>query len=292
VSAAHGRPPGMEAAARWASRGLVHAVLVVVSLAWLLPTVGLLVSSLRPARLVATTGWWTAFAPPFSFTLENYAHVLGQANMGRSFVNSLLIAVPATVMPVLVAAFAAYAFAWMRFPGRNALFLVVVGLLVVPLQVTLIPVLRLFVVTGLSGTTAAVWLAHTAYGLPFAIYLLRSFMDELPVEMLEAAALDGASHVQVFFRLVLPTSMPAVASLVIFQFMWVWNDLLVSLIYLAGAPAVQPMTVTISSMVNSYGGGWEYLTAAAFLSMILPLLVFFGLQRYFVRGILAGAVKG
>ncbi len=277
---------------RATSRGAVHATLVVVSLVWLLPTVGLLVSSLRPASRVATSGWWTAFATPLAFTLENYAHVLTQANLARSFVNSLLIAVPATLMPVLVAAFAAYAFAWMRFPGRDALFLVVIGLLVVPLQVTLIPVLRVFVGAGLAGTTAAVWIAHTAYGLPFAIYLLRSFMDELPAEMMEAAALDGATHAQIFFRLVLPTSAPAIASLVVFQFLWVWNDLLVSLVYLAGSPAEQPMTVTISSMVNSYGGGWEYLTAAAFLSMILPLAVFFALRRSFVRGILAGAVKG
>ncbi|HVO18419.1 MAG TPA: carbohydrate ABC transporter permease [Anaeromyxobacter sp.] len=288
-------PPrrGLEAvAARVAARGLLHAVLVGLSLLWLLPTVGLFVSSLRPAQQIATSGWWKALSTPFSFTLENYGYVLSQANMGRSFLNSLIIAIPSTVMPILVAAFAAYAFSWMRFPGRNVLFLVVVGLLVVPLQVTLIPVLRMFVATGISGTVPAVWIAHSAYGLPFAIYLLRSFMDELPVEMMESAALEGASHAQIFFKLVLPTSVPAVASLVIFQFMWVWNDLLVALIYLAGSPAVQPMTVTISSMVNSYGGGWEYLTAAAFISMMLPLVVFFALQRYFVRGILAGSVKG
>jgi alpha-glucoside transport system permease protein len=289
----HVRRRGLDArAARLVSRGVLHAVLIGLSLVWLLPTVGLFVSSLRPAKLIATTGWWKAFTTPFAFTLENYAHVLSQANMGRSFFNSLLIVIPSTVMPILIAAFAAYAFSWMRFPGRNALFLVIVGLLVVPLQVTLIPVLRMFVATGLSGTVPAVWIAHTAYGLPFAIYLLRTFMDELPGEMMESAALDGATHAQIFFRLVLPTSVPAIASLVIFQFMWVWNDLLVALIYLAGSPAVQPMTVTISSMVNSYGGGWEYLTAAAFISMLLPLLVFFGLQRYFVRGILAGSVKG
>ncbi len=284
---------GLEAVvARLTARGVLHVVLIGLSLLWLLPTVGLFVSSLRPAQLVSSTGWWKAFATPFSFTLENYVYVLSQANMGRSFFNSLLIAIPATVMPILVAAFAAYAFSWMRFPGRNVLFLMIVGLLVVPLQVTLIPVLRLFVAAGLAGTVPAVWIAHSAYGLPFAIYLLRSFMDELPVEMMESAALEGASHAQIFFKLVLPTSVPAIASLVIFQFMWVWNDLLVALVYLAGSPSVQPMTVTISSMVNSYGGGWEYLTAAAFISMMLPLVVFFSLQRYFVRGILAGSVKG
>ena len=275
-----------------AARGILHLVLVVVSILWLLPSVGLFIASLRPAHLIATTGWWQAFVTPFQFTLENYGHVLGQANMGRSFLNSLLIAIPATVMPILVAAFAAYAFAWIPFRGRTALFLVVVGLLVVPLQVTLIPVLRLFNVLGMTGSFPAVWVAHTAYGLPFSIYLLRNFIGELPGEMMESAGLDGATHAQVFFRLVLPTSIPAIASLAIFQFMWVWNDLLVALIYLGGTPQVAPMTVTISNLVNSYGGGWEYLTAAAFISMLLPLVVFFSLQQYFVRGILAGSVKG
>jgi len=288
---ARSRSPGA-VAARAVSRGVLHVVLVVVSLLWLVPSVGLLVSSLRPAALISSTGWWQAFTTPFRFTLENYGHVLGQANMARSFVNSLLIAIPATVMPILVAAFAAYAFAWMRFPGKDALFLVVVGLLVVPLQVTLIPVLRLFNVMHLTGSFPAIWVAHTAYGLPFAIYLLRNFIGELPGEMMESAGLDGATHAQIFFQLVLPTSVPALASLAIFQFMWVWNDLLVALIYLGGTPSVAPMTVTVSNMVNSYGGGWEYLTAAAFVSMLLPLVVFFSLQQYFVKGILAGSVKG
>jgi len=288
---ARSRSPGA-IAARLGSRGVLHILLVAVSLVWLVPSVGLLVSSLRPARLIATTGWWRAFATPFQFTLENYGHVLGQANMGRSFFNSLLIAIPATVMPILVAAFAAYCFAWMRFRGRTVLFLVVVGLLVVPLQVTLIPVLRMFNSLNLTGSFPAIWVAHTAYGLPFAIYLLRNFIGELPGEMMESAGLDGATHAQVFFRLVLPTSVPAIASLAIFQFMWVWNDLLVALIYLGGTPEVAPMTVTVSNMVNSYGGGWEYLTAAAFISMLLPLVVFFSLQQYFVKGILAGSVKG
>lgn len=286
------RPRGRALVARIGARSALHLVLVVLSLVWLLPSVGLFVASLRPAHLIATTGWWQAFATPFQFTLENYSHVLGQANMGRSFLNSLLIAIPATVMPILIAAFAAYAFAWIPFRGRTTLFLVVVGLLVVPLQVTLIPVLRLFNTLGLTGSFPAVWVAHTAYGLPFSIYLLRNFIGELPGEMMESAGLDGATHAQVFFRLVLPTSVPAIASLAIFQFMWVWNDLLVALIYLGGTPQVAPMTVTISNLVNSYGGGWEYLTAAAFISMLLPLVVFFSLQQYFVRGILAGSVKG
>ena len=275
-----------------ASRVPVHIIIIVVCIIWFIPSIGLFVSSFRPENLITTTGWWTAFSAPFKFTLENYAHVLTQANMGRSFFNSLLIAVPATVMPIMIAAFGAYAFAWMRFPGRNALFLLVVGLLVVPLQMTLIPVLRLFNAFHLTGTFPGIWLAHTAYGLPFAIYLLRNFIGELPGEMFESAELDGATHAQIFFRLVLPTSIPAISSLAIFQFMWVWNDLLVALIYLGGTPQVAPMTVTISNLVNSYGGGWQYLTSAAFISMLLPLIVFFSLQKYFVRGILAGSVKG
>lgn len=278
--------------AQVASRVPVHIIIIVVCIIWFIPSIGLFVSSFRPENLITTTGWWTAFSAPFKFTLENYAHVLTQANMGRSFFNSLLIAVPATVMPIMIAAFGAYAFAWMRFPGRNALFLLVVGLLVVPLQMTLIPVLRLFNAFHLTGTFPGIWLAHTAYGLPFAIYLLRNFIGELPGEMFESAELDGATHAQIFFRLVLPTSIPAISSLAIFQFMWVWNDLLVALIYLGGTPQVAPMTVTISNLVNSYGGGWQYLTSAAFISMLLPLIVFFSLQKYFVRGILAGSVKG
>jgi alpha-glucoside transport system permease protein len=270
------------------SRGILHATLVGVSLLWLLPSVGLFISSLRPAAQISSSGWWTAFLTPLQFTLENYSHVVQQANMGRSFANSLLVAIPSTLISILIAAYAAYAFSWIRFRGSNGLFLVIVAMLVVPLQVTLIPVLRVFNALGATGSFPAIWVAHTAYGLPFAIYLLRNFIDE----MMESAALDGASHAQIFFRLVLPTSLPAVASLAIFQFMWVWNDLLVALIFLGGTPRVAPMTVTISNLVNSYGGGWEYLTAAAFISMLLPLVIFLTLQRYFVRGILAGSVKG
>jgi alpha-glucoside transport system permease protein len=249
-------------------------------------------SSFRPANLVATTGWWTAFNPPFHFTLDLYRESLGRAGMGRSFVNSLFITIPATVIPIMIAAFAAYAFARMEFPGRDLLFILVVGLLVIPLQSTLIPVLRLYTRLGLMGTFLGIWLAHTGYGLPFAVYLLRNFFGNLPRDMFESAYLDGALPFTAFFRLVLPLSVPAIASLCIFQFMWVWNDLLVALIYLGGTPTVAPMTVTISNLVNSLGGGWQLLTAAAFISMLLPLLIFFTMQRYFVRGILAGSVKG
>jgi alpha-glucoside transport system permease protein len=270
----------------------LHLTVLLIAVIWIVPTLGLLVSSFRPPALVSQTGWWTAFQPPVELTLENYRRVLTTNNMAQSFLNSLVVTVPATVMPILIAAFAAFAFAWMQFPGRNLLFLVVVGLLVVPLQMTLIPVLRLFSSVGLTGTFPAIWLAHTAYGLPFAIYLLRNFFAGLPRDMFESAYIDGASTATVFFRLVLPTSVPALASLAIFQFLWVWNDLLVALIYLGGQPSVAPMTVTVSNLVNSLGQDWQLLTAAAFISMALPLVVFFALQQYFVRGILAGSVKG
>ena len=258
----------------------------------MVPTLGLLVSSFRPPELVSGTGWWTALQPPFVFTLDNYQRVLLTNNTAQSFVNSLLVTIPATIMPLLIAAFAAYAFAWLNFPGRTVLFLIVVGLLVVPLQMTLIPILRLFTAFGLTGSFLAIWLAHSGYGLPFAIYLLRNFFGALPREMFEAAYIDGASPLTVFFRLVLPTSVPALASLTIFQFLWVWNDLLVALVYLGGSPSVAPMTVTVSNLVNSLGQNWQLLTAASFISMILPLVVFVALQQYFVRGILAGSVKG
>lgn len=270
----------------------LHLVIIAICLLWMVPTVGLLVSSFRPPNLVSTTGWWEGLTPPFTFTLDNYDAVMNTYNMRRSFVNSLFIAIPATAIPIMVAAFAAYAFAWMNFPGRNWLFLAVVGLLVVPLQTTLIPVLRLLTHLGLTGTFLGVWLAHTGYGLPFAIYLFRNFFGGLPREMFESASIDGAGPWTVFFRLLLPVSVPAIASVAIFQFMWVWNDLLVALVYLGGSPNVAPMPVTIANMVNSLGQGWQLLTAAAFISMLLPLVVFFALQRYFVSGILAGSVKG
>ena len=270
----------------------LHTVVVAVTLVWLLPTVGVLVSSFRPPREVTSSGWWTALTPPFEFTLQNYQRVLGAYNMGRSFLNSLFITIPATVIPIMVASYAAYAFAWMRFWGREILFTIVVASLVIPLQMTLIPILRLFTDWGLVGTFPAVWLAHTGYGLPLTIYLLRNFMGALPRDLLESAYIDGAGPLTVFFRLIFPLSVPVIASLVIFQFLWVWNDLLVALIYVGGTPAVAPITVTVSNLVNSLGQNWQLLTAAAFISMALPMVVFFALQQYFVRGILAGAIKG
>jgi alpha-glucoside transport system permease protein len=279
----------------WFARNHIglHTALAILMVIWLIPTVGLLVTSFRPATDASSSGWWTAIFPPFRFTFENYAHVLGQANIATNFINSFFISIPATVIPIFVAAFAAYAFSWMEFPGRNILFVIVVGLLVVPLQATLIPILSLFATWGIAGTFLAVWLAHTGYGLPFAIYLLRNFMGSLPREVFESAAIDGASPVTAFFRLALPMSVPAIAALAIFQFLFVWNDLLVALIYIGlVSPENLPLPVTIANLVNSTGGGSEFIPAAAFLSMAIPLIVFFGLQRYFVRGIVGGAVKG
>jgi alpha-glucoside transport system permease protein len=279
----------------WFARNHIslHTALIVLMFIWLVPTIGLLVNSFRTGTEATSSGWWTAIFPPFKFSFENYATVLGQSNIGTNFLNSFFISIPATVIPIFVAAFAAYAFSWMEFPGRNILFVVVVGLLVVPLQATLIPILGLFASWGIAGTFLAVWLAHTGYGLPFAIYLLRNFMGSLPREVFESAAIDGASPVTAFFRLALPMSVPAIAALAIFQFLFVWNDLLVALIYIGIVnPDNLPLPVTIANLVTSQGGGLQFIPAAAFLSMAIPLIVFFGLQRYFVRGIVGGAVKG
>ncbi|MFZ6030157.1 MAG: carbohydrate ABC transporter permease [Chloroflexota bacterium] len=281
-----------ENATRTLRRIPLHLVLMGIAVAWFIPSLGLLISSFRPAEAIASTGWWMVFVPPTELTTNLYQEALSDNNMARSFVNSLFITIPATVLPIMAAAFAAYAFAWLDFPGRNILFVMVVALLVVPLQLTFIPILRIYNTVGLTGTFPGIWLAHAAYGLPFAIYLLRNTIGGLPKDLFESAYLDGASSFDIFFFIVLPLAVPALASLVIFQFLWVWNDLLVALIYLGGSPAVAPMTVTISNLVNSLGGNWQVLTAAAFISMALPLLVFFALQRYFVKGILAGSVKG
>lgn len=283
--------PWRKRVGKFLARFPLHVVIIVLALMWMTPTVGLLVSSFRPANLISTTGWWTAFQTPFQFTLHNYSTVLAQNGMARSFLNSIIIAVPGTVIPTFVAGFAAFAFAWMKFPARNAIFIFLVALLVVPIQMTLIPVLRLYTDLHLVSTYPGIWLAHTAYGLPLAIFLLRNFFGALPREVIESANLDGASNVGVFFRIVLPLSVPALASLAIFQFLWVWNDLLIALVYLQ-TPSLAPMTVTINNLVSSYGTSWQLLTAAAFISMALPLVIFFALQRYFVEGITAGAIKG
>ena len=380
----------------------VHVILLGLCLLWLLPAIGLLVTSFRPFQYVNDSGWWTALSAPTGsreyaqacaachgadgkalaaadltnpdliqnfrrsftlitaldkefngqphlaaapvpdeqtvaqiatylrrisgidapprFTLDNYIDAMtgyrGTANytsdcaagrqaldlycdwrdlgnprgMGRAFLNSLLVAIPSTLLPILFAAFAAYAFSWLHFPGRQLLFALLVGLQIVPLQMTLIPISRLYAQLGLNGTFLGVWLFHTGFGLPYAIYLMRNFIGSLPREVFESAYLDGASHWTVFYRLAIPLSMPAIASLGIFQFLWIWNDLLVALVFLGGQTPV--LTYQISNMVTSLGSGWHLLTAAAFISMLLPMLVFFSLQRYFVRGLLAGSVKG
>ena len=273
----------------------LNLVIIITALIWILPSVGLLVTSFRPSADVAASGWWTVFEHPFHFTwqtLENYQEVIVKIGIGKAFLNSLLITIPATIIPILIASFAAYAFAWMEFPGRRLLFIILVGLLVVPLQMTMIPVLRIFNKFGIAGTFPGIWLAHTGYGLPLVIYLLYNFISGLPSELFDSSSIDGATSFQIFFKVVIPLSVPALASVTIFQFLWVWNDLLVALVYLGGTPAVAPLTVRISALVGSYGQDWELLTAAAFVSMVLPLVLFLGLQRYFVRGILAGSVKG
>ncbi|MCL4263272.1 MAG: carbohydrate ABC transporter permease [Anaerolineae bacterium] len=249
---------------------------------------------------------WTV---SWNFTLDNYRQVLGGQdfeftspdgevrvvpgdNMTRAFLNSLAVAIPSTVIPILIAAFAAYAFAWMSFPGRRWMFILVVAMLVVPLQIALVPLLRDYRALQINGTFLAIWLAHTGFGLALATYLLYNYISTLPRETLESAFIDGASHFTVFTRLVMPLSVPALASFAIFQFLWVWNDYLVALIFLGGNPEFELVTQRMAAIVGSRGSEWHLLTAGAFVSMVLPLAVFFGLQRYFVRGMMAGSVKG
>ncbi len=279
----------------WFQRLPLHTAVVAISLLWTLPTIGLFISSFRRQDALLQNGWWTVFQHPFDlaqFHIGNYVDVLASQGMGQAFLNSLVISIPATVIPISIATFAAYALAWMQFPGRQTLFVVIVGLLVVPLQMTLIPVLRAYNDLGLAGSFLAVWLAHTGYGLPLGIYLLRNYIGSLPRDLIEAAAVDGASHLKIFMRLIVPLSMPAIASFAVFQFLWVWNDLLVALVYLGGNQNVAPVTLVLRNLVGDRGQDWHLLTAGAFISMVVPLAVFFALQRYFVRGLLAGSVKG
>jgi alpha-glucoside transport system permease protein len=261
---------------------------------WTIPTLGLLVTSVRNPELISTTGWWTALFNPFApnqWTLSNYSEVFSSGGMGPAFLNSLIVTIPSTVIPITIAAFAAYAFAWIPFRGRGILFTVVVGLLVVPIQMSLIPVLKLYSGASLYGTYLGIWLAHTGFGLPLAIFLLYNFMSQLPRDLFESAAIDGASAFQTFVRLVLPLSLPALGAFAIFQFLWVWNDLLVALVFLGPGKDVQVMPTALYNMIGPRGGAWHLLTAGAFLTMIVPLGVFLALQRFFVRGILAGSVK-
>jgi alpha-glucoside transport system permease protein len=269
--------------------GLVQGLLTIVALIWLTPTAGLFVASLRNSDDNAGSGWWTALLHPGSLTFANYSAILGDSGITQAFWNTLLISVPATAAVVVLAALAGYAFAWLEFPGRDWVFLVVVGMLVVPVQIGLLPVARLFGAVGLFGTTTGVVLFHVAYGLPFAIFLLRNYFAEIPREMLEAARMDGGTEWMIFRKLVLPVGRPAIASLAIFQFLWVWNDMLVALIFADSGS--QPLTVALQSQMRQFGANIDVLAPGAFLSLIVPLVVFFAFQRHFVEGVMAGSVK-
>ena len=300
-----GKSPGRrQGEAGWFARLAILAIVIV----WLIPTVGLLISSFRTEEFINSEGWWTALLNPFNtaqWTLEHYSGVLaGSQGFGNAFINSIAVTIPATVIPITVASFAAYAFSWMKFRGRQWLFVGVVALIAVPLHVALIPILRLYTSGGhigsvtvfpyldLVGTFPGMWLAHTGFGLPLAIYLLRNYIGALPSSIIESARVDGASHMQIFTRLVVPLSVPALAAFATLQFLWVWNDLLVALVFLGGAPDVRVLTVALAELQGAFGRNRELLPAAAFVTMGLPMVVFFGLQRYFVRGLTAGAVKG
>jgi alpha-glucoside transport system permease protein len=285
----------------------VRITILVVVVLWLIPAVGVLVTSFRPEGLADTTGWWTAFGHPLQsgqWTLENYRQALDTGGFNNALLNSLAVAVPSTVIPITIAAFAAYAFSWMEFRGRYAMFVLVVGLMVVPLQMALIPILRLYTEGAtlgnveifpdldLNGTFLGIWIVHTAFGLPLATYLLRNYIGSLPSSIIESAKIDGADHFTIFWRLVVPLSVPALAAFAIFQFLWVWNDLLVAYVFLGGTQQTRVVTIALANLVGSRGENWHLLTSAAFISMALPLAVFFSLQRYFVRGLTAGSVKG
>ncbi len=256
------------------------------------PTFGLLITALRAPADLASSGWWEALARPADFTLDNFRLVLTGEGMGRAFLNSLFIAVPATLLTILLGALAAFPLSHLRFRGRESLFATFLALQIVPIQMTLVPVLDLLKALHLAGTFPGVWLAHTAYGLPFAIYLLRKFFTAVPTELIKVAEIDGASQGQIFRLILLPLSRPALATLAIFQFLWVWNDLLVALVYLGGHPARAPLTVRMASLMGSLQAADHILAAAAFLSMALPLLLFALLQRTFLKGLLSGALKG
>ena len=273
----------------------VRIVVLLIAVIWTLPSAGLLISSLRPANDILGSGWWTVLAHPFessAWTVENYVQVLTAHGLANAIVNSVLVTIPSVVIPITIAAFAAYAFAWLEFPGRKFFFVLVVGLMVVPLQLTLVPLLRLYTQLDLNGTFLGLWLAHTGFGLPLAVFLLYGYIATLPREIIESAQVDGASPLTTFTRLVLPLSVPVIASFAIFQFLWVWNDLLVALVFLGTREEVVVLTARVAALVGRRGEQWHVLTAGAFVNMAVPLLVFFLLQRYFVRGLTAGSVKG
>ena len=268
--------------------------LVIACLLWTIPTIGLLITSFRSTEDAVSSGWWTTLVNPFGtdWTVTNFQDAIADNNMGTAFINSLTVSIPATVIPIMFAAFAAYAFTFMQFRGKDLLFIIVVSLLVVPIQVAFVPMLRLFGDDGLdiTGQFVAVWLLHTGFGMPLAIYILRNYMATLPKTVIESAEIDGASHFQTFWRLIVPMSVPALAAFAIFQFLWVWNDLLIALLFLGTENAV--VTVQLQQLLGRLGEGWQLVAAGAFVTMTVPLLVFFSLQRYFVRGLTAGSVKG
>jgi alpha-glucoside transport system permease protein len=274
------------------NHSVVHIFLGLIALIWLVPTVGLLVTSFRPRSDIQSTGWWDI--ANLHVTVENYRQVLEAQGMTQAFVNTLFIAVPSTVLPLAICAMAAYAFSWIRFPYRDTLFLIVIAFLLVPVQVAFIPLLTMFrdIIPDLQLTRnfGGIWLAHTAFALPFGIFLLRNFFITLPPDMIEAARMDGAGDAKIFSQIVVPVSVPAIAAYGIFQFLWVWNDLLMALVFVQDS-SKYPMTRAIQNLLSQYGTEWHLLAAGAFLLMIVPLIVFFSLQRYFVQGLLAGSIK-
>lgn len=275
------------------SSRVASLVAIIIAFLWTVPTLGLLITSFRPEADIKKSGWWTWFTNP-TFTMDNYTEVLtgSRFQLSTYFVNSFVITLPSVAIPITLALLAAYAFAWIDFKGRNILFVAVFALQVVPLQVTLIPLLSTYVDWGLAGTFVTVWLSHSMFALPLAIFLLHNFMREIPRELIEAARVDGAGHVKIFFKVLMPLLVPAIASFAIFQFLWVWNDLLVSLVFAGGSQDVAPLTVRVAELSGTRGQAWYLLSAGAFVSMIVPVIVFLALQRYFVRGLLAGSVKG
>jgi alpha-glucoside transport system permease protein len=274
---------------RLLNRTPIHIALGIVAVIWLAPTIGLLVTSFRPRTDIQSSGWWETLST-LRFTLDNYMQVLNAQGMGRAFLNSLIISIPSTILPLAICSLAAYAFSWLRFRFRDTIFLLIVALMMVPVQVAFLPLQQLFRPFQLTQGFFGIWLAHTAFALPFGIFLLRNFFITLPKDLIEAARIDGSSTLGVFRTIVVPLSVPALAAYGIFQFLWVWNDLLMSLIFI-GKNENYPMTVQVTTLLGTYGTEWNLLAAAAFLLMVVPLVVFFSLQRYFVQGLLAGSVK-
>jgi alpha-glucoside transport system permease protein len=277
------------------SQIFLNLAIILIVVVWTVPTFGLLVSSFRTPQAINSSGWWSAVLNPARngfWTLDNYRYVITEDGMGNAFINSFLVTIPSTVIPITIAAFAAYALAWMKFKGRRLMFILVVGLMVVPLQTSLLPLFRLYNNINLNGTYLGIWLAHTGFGLPLATYLLYGYISQIPRDLIEAAEVDGTTPMTKFIFLIMPLSVPAIASFTIFQFLWVWNDLLVALVFLGTKIDVALVTTRLSEMVGSRGQDWYVLTSGAFLTMTMPLIIFFSLQRFFVRGMMAGSVKG